>query len=222
MTAHPADHTRPKILLVDDIPANLTVLSDALEPEGYRILAAPSGPVALKIAHRALPDLIVLDVLMPEMDGFETCRRLKEDEATRDIPVIFVTAKGETEGVVEGFRAGGGGLHRQAVRAGGGPGSRPDPSEDQSIDPGTPAEKPGAGGGDRTARGGGTDARSGRGCPQDRRRKALSGLRTGGEALGHRRIYRPEQDDRTDPAGYPTASPYGDDQCVDHGREWDR
>ena len=107
MTAHPADHTRPKILLVDDIPANLTVLSDALEPEGYRILAAPSGALALEIARRALPDLIVLDVLMPGMDGFETCRRLKEDEATRDIPVIFVTAKGETEGVVEGFRAGG-------------------------------------------------------------------------------------------------------------------
>ena len=95
------------ILIVDDQPANLSILSDALEPEGYRILAAPSGEVALDIARRVLPDLILLDVLMPGMDGFETCRQLKNEESTREIPVIFVTAKDETESVVEGFRVGG-------------------------------------------------------------------------------------------------------------------
>jgi DNA-binding NtrC family response regulator len=109
---------KAKILIVDDIPANLTILSDALEPEGYQILAAPSGEVALKVARRALPDLILLDVLMPTIDGFETCRRLKKDEETKDILVIFVTAKDETESVrfahrrlrltvIEGFRIGG-------------------------------------------------------------------------------------------------------------------
>jgi DNA-binding NtrC family response regulator len=95
-----------KILLVDDIPTNITVLAAALEPEGYEILAAPDGPSALKVASRALPSLILLDIMMPEMDGLETCRRLKADKLTRDIPVIFITARGEIESVAEGFRAG--------------------------------------------------------------------------------------------------------------------
>jgi len=95
------------ILIVDDIPANLNLLSDALEPAGYNILAAPSGEVAVKIARRTLPDLILLDVMMPGMDGYETCFQLKQDEATREIPVIFITAKDEPESVIEGFRAGG-------------------------------------------------------------------------------------------------------------------
>ena len=85
------------ILIVDDIPANLNLLSDALEPAGYNILAAPSGEVAVKIARRTLPDLILLDVMMPGMDGYETCFQLKQDEATREIPVIFITAKDEPE-----------------------------------------------------------------------------------------------------------------------------
>lgn len=96
-----------KILLVDDVPANLSVLVSALEPHGYEILAAPNGPAALKVAAKALPDLILLDILMPEMNGLETCRRLKQDEATRDIPVIFLTARCEMESIVDGFRAGG-------------------------------------------------------------------------------------------------------------------
>jgi len=98
---------REKILIVDDNPVNLKVLSDALEPEGYRILAAPSGEVALKIAAKGEPELILLDVMMSGMNGLETCRRLKEDEATRDIPVVFISARGEMESVCEGFRAGG-------------------------------------------------------------------------------------------------------------------
>ena len=98
---------KEKILLVDDNPTNLQVLTDALEPEGYSILAAPSGEVALKIAARGGPDLILLDVMMAGLNGMETCRRLKEDPATCDIPVIFISARGEMESVVEGFRAGG-------------------------------------------------------------------------------------------------------------------
>ena len=96
-----------KILLVDDVPVNLAVLTSAIEPDGYEILAAPNGAAALKVAAKAKPDLILLDIMMPEMDGLETCRRLKQNEATRDIPVIFITARTEMESVVEGFRAGG-------------------------------------------------------------------------------------------------------------------
>ncbi|MBC8095614.1 MAG: sigma-54-dependent Fis family transcriptional regulator [Akkermansiaceae bacterium] len=96
-----------KILLVDDVPANLAVLTRALEPEGYEILAAPTGVAALRVAVKALPDLILLDIMMPELDGLETCRRLKLNPATRDIPVIFITARTEMESVTEGFRAGG-------------------------------------------------------------------------------------------------------------------
>ncbi|MBC8230101.1 response regulator [bacterium] len=96
-----------KILIVDDIPANLNLLREALEPEDYEILGATSGEMALQIATRAVPDLILLDIVMPGIDGFETCRRLKADPKTADIPVIFITAKEETENVVEGFRVGG-------------------------------------------------------------------------------------------------------------------
>ena len=96
-----------KILIVDDIPANLNVLCQALETEGYKIVAAPSGTVALQIAHRTQPDLILLDIMMPEMDGFETCRRLKAASSTAEIPVIFITAKDEMSSVVKGFEVGG-------------------------------------------------------------------------------------------------------------------
>jgi len=96
-----------RILLVDDVAANLRVLSAALEPEGYEILAAPDGASALKVAAKARPDLILLDIMMPEMDGLETCRRLKQSEATREIPVIFITARTEMECIVAGFRVGG-------------------------------------------------------------------------------------------------------------------
>lgn len=95
------------ILIVDDIPANLNVLRKALEPEGYTILGATSGEFALQIATRAIPDLILLDVMMPGIDGFETCRRLKAEPSTANIPVIFITAKVEQEEVVTGFRVGG-------------------------------------------------------------------------------------------------------------------
>lgn len=99
--------TRERILIVDDNPTNLKVLGDALEPEGYRILVAPSGEVALKVASKGAPDLILLDVMMSGLNGIETCRRLKQDDATRGVPVIFISARGEMETVCEGFRAGG-------------------------------------------------------------------------------------------------------------------
>ncbi len=99
--------TQIKVLVVDDVPTNLDVLRQPLEQAGYRFLAVPSGEVALKVARHSQPDLILLDVLMPDMDGYEVCRRLKADPDLADIPVIFLTARDETEAVVEGFAAGG-------------------------------------------------------------------------------------------------------------------
>ena len=96
-----------KILLVDDQPANLDVLCNVLEEKGYSILFAPSGKIAIKSAVKAIPDLILMDVMMPEMDGFEACRRLKADERTAHVPVIFVTARVQQEDVIKGFEAGG-------------------------------------------------------------------------------------------------------------------
>src|SRR6478609_2553244 len=98
---------REKILLVDDVPANLGVLSRTLEAENYEVLVAPNGSTALKLAAKAQPSLILLDVLMPGWDGVETCRQLKALQETRDIPVIFITARNETNDIVTGFRAGG-------------------------------------------------------------------------------------------------------------------
>ncbi len=99
--------TQSKILIVDDVPNNLKTLSDLLELAGYHILVAPSGEVALKVAPRMQPDLILLDVMMPGLDGFETCERLKADAETAGIPVIFITAKDEVESVIKGFHVGG-------------------------------------------------------------------------------------------------------------------
>lgn len=87
---------RPTILLVDDALENIGSIIVFLEGFGFRTATAPSGKIALKQAAHLLPDLILLDVLMPDMDGFETCRRLKEHAATRNIPVIFLTALSET------------------------------------------------------------------------------------------------------------------------------
>jgi DNA-binding NtrC family response regulator len=95
------------ILIVDDIPENLNLLCQTLESFGYNVIAVPSGEMALKIAAQTPPDLIMLDIVMPEMDGFETCQRLKVNKRLSDIPVIFITARDETESLVKGFRVGG-------------------------------------------------------------------------------------------------------------------
>lgn len=94
------------ILIVDDTPANVAVLADYLEDQGLRIVVAQDGQEGLKRAAFVKPDLILLDVLMPGMDGFETCRLLKENPAVLDIPVIFMTALTDTSNVVKGFRLG--------------------------------------------------------------------------------------------------------------------
>lgn len=99
--------TEPRLLLVDDNPTNLNVLCELLETRGYNISIALSGRQALEIAAASPPDLVLLDVMMPEIDGYEVCRRLKANAATREIPVVFITAKDLEEGVVQGFEAGG-------------------------------------------------------------------------------------------------------------------
>jgi CheY-like chemotaxis protein len=100
------DLSGAKILTVDDVPANLDVLSQSLESDGYNVLVATSGETAIQVAKQTSPDLILLDVMMPGIDGFETCRRLKADPDTAGSPVIFLTARNELEGVLEGFQAG--------------------------------------------------------------------------------------------------------------------
>jgi putative two-component system response regulator len=95
-----------KILAVDDTPASLKLLSDLLKAEGYEVLSAINGELALKAATRTPPDLILLDIRMPVMDGYDVCRRLKALPATQNIPVIFVTAASETDEKVLGFKVG--------------------------------------------------------------------------------------------------------------------
>uniref|UniRef100_A0A832H6Q8 histidine kinase n=1 Tax=Oscillatoriales cyanobacterium SpSt-402 TaxID=2282168 RepID=A0A832H6Q8_9CYAN len=94
------------LLIVDDTPANLGVLSDFLGDLGFRVLVAQNGESAIQKAEYALPDLILLDVMMPGIDGFETCRRLKLSEKTREIPIIFMTALADTDNKVKGFSLG--------------------------------------------------------------------------------------------------------------------
>ena len=96
-----------KLLVVDDVPANLDVLIHALEDQSYDILVATSGEAALQVARRSRPDLILLDVMMPGLNGYQTCRRLKEDEGLAPVPVIYLTARDDLEGLIEGFEAGG-------------------------------------------------------------------------------------------------------------------
>lgn len=95
------------ILIIDDNPINLGVIVDCLEEYGFDIIMARNGEIGLKRAKIILPKMILLDVMMPGIDGFETCRRLKADETTKDIPVIFMTALESTEDKVKGFEVGG-------------------------------------------------------------------------------------------------------------------
>jgi len=101
------NHSRGNILIVDDTPENLTVLRQILTREGYRVRPALSGEVALKTIQADLPDLILLDIIMPGMNGYEVCARLKIGEATRDIPVIFISALNEIEDKMRAFSEGG-------------------------------------------------------------------------------------------------------------------
>jgi two-component system cell cycle response regulator len=96
----------PVVLVVDDTPANLTLMRNILEPEAYKVLLVTSGEKALALLRKITPDLILLDIMMPGIDGFETLKRLKKIPTAIDIPVIFVTAKTEVNDIVHGFKLG--------------------------------------------------------------------------------------------------------------------
>jgi CheY-like chemotaxis protein/DNA-binding CsgD family transcriptional regulator len=94
------------VLIVDDAPGNLALLSDALDEAGYRVLVATDGLSALEQLKHVQPDIILLDVMMPGIDGFETCRRLKSDSSTAPIPILFMTALSELDDLLRGFSEG--------------------------------------------------------------------------------------------------------------------
>lgn len=95
-----------RVLIVDDTPSNVQILVNILKGQGYQLSIATNGRQALEVLERIRPDLILLDVMMPELDGFETCRRIKSSEATQDIPIIFLTAKADASDIVTGFEIG--------------------------------------------------------------------------------------------------------------------
>ena len=99
--------TKGNVLVVDDTSANLRLLSGMLKDEGYVVRPVPSGKLALRAAESSPPDLILLDINMPEMDGYQVCQRLKADDGLRDIPVIFISALSETMDKVKAFSVGG-------------------------------------------------------------------------------------------------------------------
>ena len=91
---------------MDDTATDLDLLASILTQAGYELLISTHGPEALDLATRNLPDVILLDVLMPDMDGFEVCRQLKADPTTRDIPVLFITGQTQEEELIKGFKVG--------------------------------------------------------------------------------------------------------------------
>lgn len=94
------------ILIVDDSRLNIQVLSDILKEKSYRIALARSGKMALEFVEMKRPDLILLDIMMPEIDGFEVCRRLKSKDETKNIPIIFISGLDKSKDIVKGFKAG--------------------------------------------------------------------------------------------------------------------
>ncbi|MHB1236274.1 MAG: response regulator [Gallionella sp.] len=98
---------REVVLIIDDVPENLSLLHDALDEAGYAVLVATNGEDALQRARKSRPDVILLDALMPGIDGFEVAKRMKADFATQHIPIIFMTGLTETEHVVAAFASGG-------------------------------------------------------------------------------------------------------------------
>ncbi len=107
MTPKPDLRLSAEILVVDDAPVNLRILSQVLSEQGYHVRVAPDGARALEIARTAPLDLILLDIIMPEMDGYEVCQQLKADINTHDIPIIFLTALDQLDNKVKGFEVGG-------------------------------------------------------------------------------------------------------------------
>lgn len=101
------DSSPANILIVDDVEDNIEILRDLLTFDGFNVQTAQSGEMALKRVQESRPDLILLDILMPGMDGFDVCARLKADGDTKDIPVVFVSSMGDLDSKVKGFKAGG-------------------------------------------------------------------------------------------------------------------
>jgi len=99
-------NTKQSILVVDDIPTNIRILEKKLQNKNFQVLSALNGKTALKMVEENKPDLILLDVMMPEMSGYEVCRILKNNPDTQSIPIIFLTAKTEPDDIVEGFNCG--------------------------------------------------------------------------------------------------------------------
>lgn len=97
---------KQRILIVDDIDTNLKILVSLLQHKNHIIDVANSGSEALNMAKDYSPDLILLDIIMPDMDGFDVCRSLKKSAVTKDIPIIFLTARNETEDIIKGFEIG--------------------------------------------------------------------------------------------------------------------
>src|ERR1700731_3313245 len=98
---------RDVALVIDDSPETLRLLTDALDSAGMTVMVAMDGAAAMRIVEQITPDIILLDAVMPGMDGFETCRRLKRDAGLSNVPVIFMTGLAETEHIVSGLEAGG-------------------------------------------------------------------------------------------------------------------
>ena len=107
MTVPTPPAEREVVLLIDDAPDTVRMIAEALDDAGYTVLVATDGATALKRVERVIPDAVLLDACMPGMDGFETCRRLKQAPGMRTVPVIFMTGLAETERLVEGLSAGG-------------------------------------------------------------------------------------------------------------------
>ncbi|MCT7988918.1 response regulator [Laspinema olomoucense] len=107
MNSDPVERTHKDILIVDDTPINLRVLAKILSDRGYKVRKALNGQIALTACQTLLPDVILLDIMMPDMDGYEVCQRLKADPKTQDIPVIFISALEDEWDKVKAFKSGG-------------------------------------------------------------------------------------------------------------------
>ena len=106
LNTSPVTNRKKILLVVDDSPTAILWHRMLLEEEGYQVLTANDGAEGVDVAREHLPELVLLDVIMPRMNGFEACRALREDERTRDIPVLMITTRSEMQNVLQGFESG--------------------------------------------------------------------------------------------------------------------
>jgi len=102
----PGDGGKIKIVVVDDDPSITRIISIILKAHGYDVVTASGGETGLELVYSEKPDVMLLDIMMPDIDGFEVCRRLKEDEATSAVPIIFVSARGDASDIEKGLSMG--------------------------------------------------------------------------------------------------------------------